>query len=250
MRTILLACAIWCLPLVSHAAVAFGSCTQFESAGCTNCDITTHTVASGENFLVVFTHTDGTTPTQSSASWDQAGSPQSMTEQANMATGALRAKAWTLENPTVGNLTLRVVQSGSGTMNAQICSFSGYGSLGTVVETEQTATDSGDSLAFTINSGGMAVAYLGTQFGVSAFTQGADQTQRLREPGTGCGGANDCDATTTTATVSPMDYTWTSSSADYWHVVIPMNAVARPPSAPILLGWLMDLLTPDEAYAY
>jgi hypothetical protein len=221
---------------------AVGSCTStdFETlSGCTTCDVTTHTVGAGENFLIVFVGQDQDLAATNilSASWDQTGTPQSMTAQSdNNGTGVVVGKAFTLLNPTVGNKTLRVsLTNGSGCCEIMICSLSGVDPvtpLGSIVETENTGITTSDSLAFTLNTGGLAVAFLFQQSARAGFAQGADQTQ-LHLNSTGCGG--DCEAVMTVATVSPMNYTWNSGGEDFWHVVLPVNAASTRRAVPPMI---------------
>lgn len=144
--------------------------------------------------------------------------------------------AYTLINPTPGNHTLRVnTDSSTQCCDIKICSFSGVNTvtpLGTIVEEESTGTTTGSSLAFTLNTGGLAVAYLIAQNPFTNFAQGADQTEQQTSV-VGCA-TGDCFGVTTTATVSPMNYTWNSTGTDFWHVVLPINAALARPSAPII----------------
>jgi hypothetical protein len=240
MKALLLTlCLLW--PTSALAAVALDACTKATPASCTTCDTTAHTVGAGANYLVVFVQGDNDSAgtTVSAASWDQGGTPQAMTALAdNNGVGAGHGRAFGLANPTAGNKTLRVTSSSSsGCCDIFICSFTGVNTsspTGTIVETESTANVAGDSLAFTVGSGGLAVAFLaGPQTAWASFSQGADQTQQQINNGTGCN--SDCVSITTTATISPMNYTWTATSRTFWHVVIPLNAITLRPVSPIIL---------------
>jgi len=240
MKTLLLTLCLCFVTPPAWAAVAVDSCTHFEGAGQANMDTTVHTVGAGANYLVVFVGTDSDVATSAitSVTWDFGGTAQAMGSVSdNAGTGVVMGAAYTLLNPTLGNKTLRVVNTvGTGCCDIKLCSFSGVDSvtpLGTIVENESTGVVAGDSLAFTVNTGGMALAYLVTQGPHASFAQGANQTQQQRA--TASCNAGDCDGTTTTATVSPMDYTWTSTGTDFWHVVLPINAAAgRRPIVPII----------------
>jgi hypothetical protein len=242
MRTLLLALGLFLSPLSAWAAVALDACTNAEPASCTNCDTAAHTVAAGANYLVVFAGGDdnlaGTNFT--GASWDQTGTPQAMTALAdNGGVGNIYGRVFGLANPTVGNKTLRVTATSSnGTADIMICSFSGVDTsnpvtLANIAETESTATVAGDSLAFTLGSNGLAVAYLFTATTWPNYAKGANETARVRNS-TSCNG--DCDGTLTTGTVSPFAPTWDSTSRNFWHVIIPLNASGgRKPSYPMVL---------------
>lgn len=225
------------LPNVAFAAdVLLDACTKDDSVdSCSTCDTTAHTVAADANYLVVFvgTDTDRTAAFVTGVTWDFGGTAQDMTpaveDSHETATHGASGWAFVLANPTTGNKTLRVTTSSSSQCcDIKICSFKNVNTsdpLGTIVETESTATDDGDSLAFTDGSGVMAVAYLISQGPWTNFAQGSDQTEQQRSEATSCG-IGDCWSIVTTATVSPIDYTWNSTGNDYWHVVIPLNAAA------------------------
>jgi hypothetical protein len=220
------------------AAVALdGTCTASDTSNGTTHDLT-HTVGATANFLLAFVLLDADVDEITGATWDFGGSAQAMTSQADSITGVIAGEVYTTVNPAVGTLTLRAT-----TTNTQdrvylvACDFTGVNTaapLGTIVETESTGTVAGDSLAFTLNTGGLAIAALFGQSAWSSFAHGADQTEQFADAA-GCDAGGGCHVVITTATVSPMDYTWTSTGVDFWHVVVPINAAStRRPIPPII----------------
>jgi hypothetical protein len=255
-RTLLTWFLLLC-PAPLWAAVTVDACVSEAGALCTNCDVATLTVAADANYLIAFAGKDRDEALPfTSATWDFGGTAQAMTPLTdNNATGAVVGRAWGLANPTVGNKTLRfVVGTSTQCCDLSICSLKGVDTsnpTGTIVENESTATVAGDSLAFTLGSGGLAVGYLIGQGTFTSFASGANQTEQFSTT-THCSGG-DCRAVVTTLSVSPLDYSWTNTSTNFWDVVIPLNAgTSRRPVAPVLLSWLASLLspfTPQEAWA-
>jgi hypothetical protein len=252
-RTLLTWFLLLC-PAPIWAAVTVDACVSVAGAACTNCDVSTLTVAADANYLVAFAGKDRDEALPfTSATWDFGGTAQAMgTLSDNNATGAVVGQAWGLANPTTGNKTLRfVVANGSQCCDFSICSLKGVNTsnpTGTIVENESTATVAGDSLAVTVPTNGLVVGYLIGQGTFTSFASGANQTEQFSTT-THCSGG-DCRAVLTTLSVSPLDYTWTSTSTNFWDVAIPFNAAStRKPSSAIIFGELLNWLLPGEAYA-
>lgn len=232
-------------PAVGWAAVAVDDCTIFDSPAAANDhDVTTLTVGATANYLLVFVQSENSANTFT-VNWDDTGTPQAMSSIATNSVGALKGEAFELVNPTAGNLTLEVTSSNTNCCSIIACSFTGVNTsdpTDTPIEDEQTGSTTGTSVAFTLNAGGMAVSFLGSQgpawAGFNAQPAGAGGTQTQREIDTdGCvGSSNDCQVSLYTGDTSPFAYTWNNSSVDFWHVVIPVNAAStRRPIPPMIL---------------
>lgn len=133
-------------------------------------DYTGITVGSGSNraLIVIFGIDAGTLATGVSATWDNTGTPQTMTQIASItnAGSVTSTYVYGLRNPTAGNKTLRIAWTNSNEISACAISFTGVDQTSDALAFPHSNTSTGSSatasLAITSATGNIPVTSVTT----------------------------------------------------------------------------------------